>query len=184
MIANQWFHWVALVAGSLALVASAAETPAPDSATATVKHVNAQEAQKLLADKKIVALDLRTPEEYLAGRIAGSTNIDFMAADFKPKLATLDKSKTYVIFCASGNRSTRALPMFKELQFQSLCHLDGGFPRLGKKPACPWRNELVIEPLADKMVQGETAIKRLGLVLWPVKPVFRLLKVTRPRNEG
>jgi phage shock protein E len=105
----------------------AADNSAASPAVASVQHVNAEQAQKLVADKKVVVLDLRTPEEFEVGRIAGATNINFFATDFERQLATLDKSKTYLVHCASGNRSTQALPLFKKLQFRSLYHLDGGF---------------------------------------------------------
>ena len=106
--------------------AGAAENLAADSAASAVKHANAEQAHKLMADPHVVVLDLRTPEEFKAGRIAGATNLDFHASDFDQQLASLDKGKTYLVHCASGNRSTRALPLFKKLQFQSLYHLDGG----------------------------------------------------------
>jgi phage shock protein E len=121
--------WVAIalavffgVIGNGAVDNSAASPTEPP-----VRHVNVEQAQKLIADKKVVVLDIRTPEEFKVGRIAGSTNINFHATDFEQQLAALDKSKTYLVHCASGNRSTQALPLFKKLQFQSLCHLDGGF---------------------------------------------------------
>jgi phage shock protein E len=106
--------------------ASAADEAVSPPTTNSVSHVNAQQAQKLIADKKIVVLDIRTPEEFAAGRIAGATNINFRAADFAQRLAGLDKSQTYVVHCATGNRSTQALPTFDKLQFKSLYHLDGG----------------------------------------------------------
>ncbi len=91
-----------------------------------ITHINAERAQKLIAEKKVVVLDIRTPEEFAAGHIAGATNINFRAADFEKTLAALDKNKTYVLHCASGNRSTQSLPTFSKLGFNSVCHLDGG----------------------------------------------------------
>jgi phage shock protein E len=91
-----------------------------------ITHVNAEQAQKLIADKKVVVLDIRTPEEFAAGHIGGATNINFRAADFEKALAALDKDQTYVLHCASGNRSTQSLPAFSKLGFKSVCHLDGG----------------------------------------------------------
>jgi len=91
-----------------------------------VTRVNAEQAQKLIADKKVVVLDLRTPEEFAAGHIAGATNINFRAADFEKALTTLDKNQPYLVHCASGNRSTQALPKFQKLEFKSLYHLDSG----------------------------------------------------------
>ena len=89
-------------------------------------HVNAQESQKLIASKKVVVLDIRTPEEFAAGHIAGATNINFNSPDFAKAISGLSTNKTYLVHCASGNRSTQALKTFKKLEFPSLYHLDGG----------------------------------------------------------
>jgi len=106
------------------LAAAEAETAGkPD---AVIQHVDPQQAEKLLAEKKVVVLDIRTPAEFSSGRIAGAKNIDFQAPDFEQRIDRLDKSKTYLVHCASGGRSTRSLQLFKKLQFQTIYHLDGG----------------------------------------------------------
>jgi len=91
-----------------------------------VQHVDAKQAQKLIDDKKVVVLDIRTPGEFSTGRIAGAKNIDFQAPDFEQKIETLDKSKSYLVHCASGGRSSHSLLLFKKHQFESIYHLDGG----------------------------------------------------------
>lgn len=91
-----------------------------------VTHVNVEQAKKLIANKNVMVLDIRTPEEFAAGHIAGATNINFRAADFEKAIAALDKNQTYVLHCASGGRSTQSLPTFSKLGFKSVCHLDGG----------------------------------------------------------
>lgn len=94
--------------------------------TDTVRHVHPAEAQKLIAGKKVVVLDVRTPKEFAAGHIAGATNINFLSADFAKAIAGLDTNRSYLVHCAVGGRSTQSLPKFEKLQFQSLYHLDGG----------------------------------------------------------
>ena len=106
--------------------AVAAEAPAQPGET-VVKHVDAAQAKKLVDAKTVVVLDVRTPEEFKAGAVPGAVNIDFKAADFEQRLAALDPSKTYLVHCASGNRSKQSLPVFKKLKFPVLYHLDGGF---------------------------------------------------------
>jgi len=101
-------------------------------ATNAISHADAARAVKLAADKQVVVLDIRTPKEFEAGHIQGATNVDYYAKDFEKRLGELDKSKTYLLHCASGNRSIRALPLFQKLQFQSLIHLDGGFKAWSK----------------------------------------------------
>ena len=64
--------------------------------------------------------------EFNTGRITGAKNIDFQAPDFEQRLEGLDKSKSYLVHCASGGRSSHSLILFKKHQFQSVYHLDGG----------------------------------------------------------
>ena len=111
------------------------ETSAPLAAGA-VKHVNAGEASKALADAKaaaatspekaITVIDVRTPEEFASGHIGGAQNLDIASPEFKANLAKLDRGKTYLVHCAAGGRSTRSLSILKDLGFKSLIHLDEG----------------------------------------------------------
>jgi phage shock protein E len=92
----------------------------------TVKHVNAAEAAKIVAAAQVQVLDVRTEAEYQIAHIKGATNVDFKAADFATKVAMLDKSKPWLVHCASGGRSTAALGTLTQLGFTHLTHLDGG----------------------------------------------------------
>lgn len=91
-----------------------------------VKHVDPQAAEKLIAAKQVIVLDLRTPSEFKSGRIGGATNINFLAPDFEARIDQLDTNKTYLVHCASGGRSTHSLPVLRKHHFERLYHLDGG----------------------------------------------------------
>jgi rhodanese-related sulfurtransferase len=101
-------------------------TVARAAATNLVYHVNPAQAQKLIAAKKVVVLDVRTPKEFAAGHIAGATNINFQSADFAKTITGLATNQAYLVHCAVGGRSTQALPKLEQLQLQSIYHLDGG----------------------------------------------------------
>ncbi|HSW57192.1 MAG TPA: rhodanese-like domain-containing protein [Dehalococcoidales bacterium] len=73
-----------------------------------------------------VLLDVRTPEEFSAGRIANSINIDFLGAGFKDSISTHSRTKTYLLICRSGNRSGQAATLMKELGFLHIYDLSGG----------------------------------------------------------
>lgn len=92
-----------------------------------VQHVDAAGAAKLIAEGKVVIVDVRTAEEFKDGHLHGAKNIDFMSDDFAAKLAKLDKTKPTLVHCQGGGRSTRALPAFAKLGFTEVIHLDGGF---------------------------------------------------------
>jgi len=90
-------------------------------------NLNADEFAKLAADKSNVILDVRTTSEFSAGHIAGALNLDVNAPDFQQKAAALDKSKTYLVHCASGVRSVKACESLDKLGFLKLYNLTGGY---------------------------------------------------------
>jgi rhodanese-related sulfurtransferase len=113
-----------LLLGLCAVHAPAADQP---SVPPAVKNVGVEEFDKLRADKKNIVLDVRTPEEFAKGHIPGAVNLDFNASDFAKKVAELDKSKTYLVHCAGGNRSARACTAMDKLAFTNLVNLEQGF---------------------------------------------------------
>jgi len=127
----------AIIFAMSAFTASAQEskpaTPAAETSKDPVKHADAAGAKKLIDDSaakkdgKVVVLDIRTPQEYKTGHIAGAVNVDFKEKDFAEKVAKLDKDKTYVVHCGGGGRSTKSLETFKKLGFKAIVHLDNGF---------------------------------------------------------
>ena len=72
-----------------------------------------------------VILDVRTPDEYEQGHLASAQNINFLGPDFKDQVATLDKGKTYYLYCRSGNRSGQASALMQEMGFTSLVNIGG-----------------------------------------------------------
>jgi rhodanese-related sulfurtransferase len=94
--------------------------------------LNGQEFKnKFSDDKNAVLLDVRTPGEFQSGAIVSAKNIDYMAPDFKAKLAKLDNSKAYFVYCRSGNRSGNAVSIMNKEGFNAF-NLVGGigaFPK-------------------------------------------------------
>jgi rhodanese-related sulfurtransferase len=79
--------------------------------------------------RDFVLLDVRTPREYREGHIAGAVLIDYTAPSFQEELARLDRGKTYLVYCRTGNRSGKAASLMKELQFKKVRHLAGGITK-------------------------------------------------------
>ena len=105
-----------------------AQIAAPPAAPAAVKNVSAEDADKLLKERKdVVVIDLRTEAEFKTGHIAGAKNIDFLDSEFAKQVGALDKAKTYLVHCGSGRRSTKALDVFQAQKFSSILHLNEGF---------------------------------------------------------
>lgn len=80
-------------------------------------NTSAQPATVKFDVEKTVIIDVRTENEYLGGHIQNSKNIDFYSSEFESSLKNLDRSKHYVLYCRSGNRSGQATRMMKQLGF-------------------------------------------------------------------
>ncbi len=74
-----------------------------------------------------VILDIRTPKEFAAGHLKDAKNIDFFADNFAARLDKLDKTKPYLVHCASGGRSGRSMKAFKDKGFTTIYHLSDGY---------------------------------------------------------
>lgn len=99
-----------------------------------VQHVTAvQAAEYIKKNSDTIVLDVRTAGEFSGGHIKDAINVDFKSPSFADNLKKLDTSKTYLVHCRSGGRSTSALATFKKLGFQHLLHLDGGMMDWGKE---------------------------------------------------
>jgi len=102
------------------------EKPAPQ----MIKDITPKEALALIQGNKgnpnFIIIDVRTPEEYRTEHIKGAINIDYYSEAFKTKIANLDKTKTYLIYCRTGHRSGITLKMMQELGFRRVYNMIGG----------------------------------------------------------
>ncbi|MDA3901136.1 MAG: rhodanese-like domain-containing protein [Spirochaetes bacterium] len=101
-----------------------------NSSNESVVHLGALDAADLIDknenNKSFIILDIRTPGEYQSGHIEGAVNINFSSSQFAENLEVLDKDKSYLIYCRSGNRSYSSLSVFKRLEFKEVFHLKHG----------------------------------------------------------
>jgi phage shock protein E len=74
-------------------------------------------------------IDVRTPEEFAAGHLQGAVNIGLAAADFEQRVADLDMTANYVVYCASGNRAGTAIETMTNQGFDDLIN-GGGYEDL------------------------------------------------------
>ena len=88
------------------------------------KNLNIGKAIKLVnSSTNLIILDVRTREEYLAGNIPNSINVDVLSQDFKSKIDMLDKNKEYLVYCRSGNRSAIASSIMSTNGFLNIYNL-------------------------------------------------------------
>ena len=103
-----------------------------------IKTINTEEAYDLVSEKKCNLIDIRDVRELEnEGRIEGAKHIprgmlefwlDPDSAYFKD--GKLDLDKEMVLFCAGGMRSALAAKSLKDMGFEKVSHIDGGFSAL------------------------------------------------------
>jgi rhodanese-related sulfurtransferase len=95
-----------------------------------IKDISNEESYKMIIENKtnsnFIILDVRTPEEFAEGHIEDSINIDFYSETFYSELDKLDKSKSYLIYCRTANRSGQALDIMENLDFSEVYNMLGG----------------------------------------------------------
>ena len=92
----------------------------------SIKTVNAETFKKLIEAGEGVLLDVRTPEEFESGHIAGAQNINVNDNSFVEKINALPKDKAIYVYCRSGKRSLKAAGILSENGFNNIYNLDNG----------------------------------------------------------
>jgi rhodanese-related sulfurtransferase len=114
-----WAAVAVIVAGAVFLVLRPA-TPAAPTGVADVGNADFQKA--ITAGAQLI--DVRTAEEYAAGHIPGAINIPI---DVLPKmLATIDKTRTVAVYCATGARSLNAKQFLAAQGYPNVLNLQSG----------------------------------------------------------
>jgi len=105
-----------------------------------IKTITADEALKLTAEGNCNLIDIREKGELdKMGRVENSNHIprgmlEFWLDPDGPyfKSGKLDMSKDMVLFCAGGLRSALAVKSLKEMGFENVSHIDGGFAAISQ----------------------------------------------------
>ena len=100
-----------------------------------IKTISTDDAFKMVNDSKCNLIDIRDIRELQKeGQIEGANHIPRGMLEFwlDPESAyfkqgKLDLNKEIVLFCAGGLRSALATKSLKDMGFEKISHIDGGF---------------------------------------------------------
>ena len=103
-----------------------------------IKTINSDQAFKMVEDNNCNLIDIREANELdVAGRIEGASHIPrgMLEVYLDPNSpiiqnGQIDKNKEFVLFCAGGVRSALAVKSLKEMGYEKISHIDGGFGAL------------------------------------------------------
>ncbi len=100
-----------------------------------IKTINVDEAFQMVQDKNCNLIDIRESNELEnTGTVQGASHIPrgMLEVYLDPNSPVfqngqIDQNKEFVLFCAGGVRSALAVKSLKDMGYQKVSHIDGGF---------------------------------------------------------
>ena len=98
----------------------------------TINEMDATQLAQHFDGKNLSVMDVRKASEYNAEHLVGAFNfpLDFINRN----MSTIDRNKTYYIYCASGYRSVVAASILKTRGFEQVVNVRGGYKALVETP--------------------------------------------------
>ena len=100
-----------------------------------IKTIDAEEAYEMVQNKNCNLIDIRESNELEnTGSVEGASHIPrgMLEVYLDPNSpifqnGQIDQNKEFVLFCAGGVRSALAVKSLKDMGYQKVSHIDGGF---------------------------------------------------------
>jgi len=89
----------------------------------------AEVKRRLDTGEPVVLVDVRDPDEYRDGHIEGAANISRGFLEFRIGTVASDPATPLVLYCQTGLRSILAARVLRELGYDNVVNLQGGFQR-------------------------------------------------------
>jgi len=99
----------------------------------SIESVPVAELAERLRRREVAVLDVRDPDEWAAGHVAGSLNIPYQELRGEPlaQLRSAVNGKPVAVVCAAGNRAALAVSILRREGVADVIHVaDGGVPDL------------------------------------------------------
>jgi rhodanese-related sulfurtransferase len=101
-----------------------------EAANAVVPRITAQQAKDMIAKGNTLLIDVRdAPEIEKSGKVAGAVHVSRGMLEFRADPESpyydknFDKSKTVIVYCASGGRSALSGKVLKEMGYGQVYNL-------------------------------------------------------------
>lgn len=104
-----------------------------EAANAAVPRIAPSDARALIDSGEALVVDVRdAPEVAVSGKVKGAVNVSRGMLEFRADPESpyhdphFDKSKTVIVYCASGGRSALSGKLLKDMGYEKVLNL-GGF---------------------------------------------------------
>src|SRR5947207_167373 len=108
-----------------------------DEARSQIKSIDIDEARRMLEKPGTVLIDVREPDEWRQGHIPQAVGISRGFLELRVEEKVPDHKTPIIVQCASGTRSLLASRALRELGYENVYNLTGGF-NAWKDRGLPW----------------------------------------------
>ena len=108
-----------------------------DEARSQIKQVDIDEARRMMEKPGTVLIDVREPDEWRQGHIPSAVGISRGFLELRVEEKVPDHKTPIIVQCASGTRSLLASRTLRELGYENVYNLTGGF-NAWKDRGLPW----------------------------------------------
>ena len=92
-----------------------------------IDEVDAPHARELIDSDSPAVVDVRERDEWDEGHLPGAIHVPRGHLESRIEQAVPDRSKPVLLYCAAGNRSAFAAQTLKELGYEQVSSLAGGY---------------------------------------------------------
>ena len=129
-------------------------------AKAQIREVDTAAGERLLTDGWTL-LDVREPDEYEQGAIAGSVHIPRGQLESSIENRVADRSTPLVAMCAGGVRSAFAAVTLEQMGYTDVVSMDGGFNKW-KDEGRQWQRPRTLSPEQRNRYQRHLLVPEVG----------------------
>ena len=127
-----------------------------------ISEIDTEEAARRIAAGGAVVLDVREPDEFEQGTLAGVVHIPRGHLEAQIETRIVDKTAPVIVFCAGGVRSAFAAKTLQELGYQNVVSMAGGFGRW-KDEGRPWKTPTLLSADQRNRYQRHLLLPEVGV---------------------
>ena len=131
-------------------------------AKASITEVDTNEAQRRIVAGGVVVLDVREPDEFEQGALAGVLHIPRGHLEAQIEGRITDKATPVIVYCAGGIRSAFAAKTLAEMGYTDVVSMDGGFGRW-KDEGKPWKTPVSLTADQKNRYQRHLLLPEVGV---------------------
>lgn len=127
-----------------------------------IRTVDVPAAQQRIAAEHAAVLDVREPDETAQGIIPDAVVIPRGLLEMQVEAAIPDKGRPVVVYCAAGVRSAFAAKSLRDLGYEDVVSMDGGFDAW-KNAGLPWHQPKALSAEQMRRYSRHLRIPEIGI---------------------